>query len=78
MHLYFSRAQQDAILTWAKLLGAKNVPTWGELDRNRQDILARVGDPTEVFKSSSGAVFYLNDVARAISKVSLCATNARQ
>lgn len=39
------------------------------LDKNEERLKALIGDPTEKVVSSSGAVFYLNDVAQAIAKV---------
>lgn len=69
--LRFTRAQRRAILAWGKKLGAPGVPTLDQLTRTQARILDDVGNPTRRKLSSSGSVFYLNDIGRAIAMVCL-------
>ncbi|KAG8927112.1 hypothetical protein FRC02_008455 [Tulasnella sp. 418] len=66
--LRFSRAQKYAILNWAKELGAKDVPDLRQLERCHERIKKSVGDPTTKYNSTTGDVFYLNDIGKAIAK----------
>lgn len=68
--LRFSEAQKSAVLQWAKLLHAENVPSLHALRKCQNTIRSLVGDPTSKIVSSSGNIFYINDVASAIAKVS--------
>jgi hypothetical protein len=67
--LRFSRPQKQAILQWAKDLGAPNVPALGALASEQRKVEMRVGHPTEKVTSPSGNVFYFNDVGKAIARV---------
>ncbi|KAF7974716.1 hypothetical protein HWV62_11375 [Athelia sp. TMB] len=65
--LRFSRAQQQAILLWARELGA-DVPSYDRL-RKCQAVLKEVtGDPTTRQESGRGNVWYLNEIGDAIAK----------
>ncbi|KAJ7112257.1 hypothetical protein C8R44DRAFT_581192, partial [Mycena epipterygia] len=68
--LRFSRAQQKAVLSWAKDLGAA-VPSYNKF-RQTQDtdcmLLAEVGDPTKRQESGRGNVWYLNEIGDSIKK----------
>ncbi|KII92048.1 hypothetical protein PLICRDRAFT_458960 [Plicaturopsis crispa FD-325 SS-3] len=55
--LRFSRAQQEAVLSWAKELGA-DVPSLYALERFQKEALKAVGDPTEKVTTASGNVLY--------------------
>ncbi|KAJ7266782.1 hypothetical protein C8J57DRAFT_1068629 [Mycena rebaudengoi] len=66
--LRFSRAQQQAVLSWAKDLGAK-VPAYGNFRKTQAALLAEVGDPTERQESGRGTVWYLNEIGDSIKKV---------
>jgi hypothetical protein len=69
--LRFSDAQKRAVITWAKALGAPNVPTLYGLKKCHKRICDQVGNPTEKVKANSGNIFYLNSIAKAIAKVRL-------
>lgn len=68
--LRFSRAQQEAVLRWAKDLGA-NVPTLYSLNKFQQSALEKMGDPTIHVKAVSGNVFHMNNIANILAKVSI-------
>lgn len=67
--LWFSDGQKRAILKWANALHAKNVPSLHALQKCQNMVRSLVGDPTAKVVSSSGNIFYLNNVASAIAKV---------
>ena len=67
--LRFSEPQKRAILQWAKSMNAPNVPTSYAISKISERIQSLVGDPTRKVVSSSGNVFYINDIAKAIAKV---------
>ena len=50
-------------------MGTPDVPALGMVKRVQASIEEMVGNPTEKVVSSSGTVFYINDIARAIAKV---------
>ncbi|THG97865.1 hypothetical protein EW026_g4222 [Hermanssonia centrifuga] len=66
--LHFSEVQKTAVLDWAKHMGASDVPSLYSIKKCQERICAIVGNPTEKVVSKSGTVFYLNDIASAISK----------
>lgn len=66
--LRFSRAQQQAILLWAKELGA-NVPSYDRLRNCQAALKEATGDPTTRQESGRGNVWYLNEIGDAIAKV---------
>ncbi|KAG1873405.1 hypothetical protein C8R48DRAFT_594331, partial [Suillus tomentosus] len=66
--LPFSEAQKKAILSWAKELGAHDVPSLYALNRSQETIQKLVGDPTEKVTACSGNIFYFNDVGKAVAK----------
>ncbi|KAG0692392.1 hypothetical protein DFH29DRAFT_985782 [Suillus ampliporus] len=66
--LPFSEAQKKALLSWAKELGALDVPSLYSVNRSQERIRELVGNPTEKITSCLGNIFYLNDVGKAIAK----------
>ncbi|KAL0568305.1 hypothetical protein V5O48_013685 [Marasmius crinis-equi] len=64
----YSETQKKAIINWGKALGAKEVPVLSALKRVQTDVEEMVGSPTEKVVSSTGTVFYINEVAHAIAK----------
>ncbi|KAG1723899.1 hypothetical protein EDB19DRAFT_1915867 [Suillus lakei] len=66
--LPFSEAQKKAVLSWAKELGAHDVPSLYTLNRLQDSVRTLVGNPTEKITARSGNIFYLNDVGKAIAK----------
>ncbi|KAL6300162.1 hypothetical protein BKA93DRAFT_692189, partial [Sparassis latifolia] len=66
--LRFSEQQKNAVLNWAKELGAHDVPSAGAVKKCQERIKNLVGNPTEKVESSSGTIFYINDVGKAIAK----------
>ncbi|ETW80539.1 hypothetical protein HETIRDRAFT_319612 [Heterobasidion irregulare TC 32-1] len=65
--LRFSRTQQHAILSWARELGA-NPPTYDTMQRTRAELRHAIGNPTHRECSSSGNVWYLNDIAQSVAE----------
>ncbi|KAJ6459384.1 hypothetical protein C8R47DRAFT_1244262, partial [Mycena vitilis] len=65
--LRFSRAQQKAVLSWAKDLGA-DVPSYDRFRKTQDTLLEQVGDPTKRQQSGRGNVWYLNDIGDSIKK----------
>lgn len=66
----FSRAQQKAVLSWGKQLGAQDVPSQSQFTSMQKDLLEKVGDPTSRKRSSRGNIYYLNEIGDSIAKVS--------
>ncbi|KAG2156935.1 uncharacterized protein EDB93DRAFT_1247115 [Suillus bovinus] len=66
--LLFSEAQKKAILSWAKELGARDVPSLYALNHFQETIQTLVGNPTEKVTARSGNIFYFNDVGKAVAK----------
>ncbi|KAG2145797.1 hypothetical protein DEU56DRAFT_708851, partial [Suillus clintonianus] len=66
--LPFSDAQKRAVLSWARELGARDVPSLGAIKKSHKYLDALVGDPTEKVTACSGNVFFINDVAKSIAK----------
>ncbi|KAI0828596.1 hypothetical protein BC628DRAFT_1428616 [Trametes gibbosa] len=64
----FSRAQKEAVLAWAKEMGAKEVPSLYGLEKFQADALESIGDPTEKVQASSGNVFYMNSIYEALAR----------
>jgi hypothetical protein len=73
--LPFSEVQKKAILSWAKELGALDVPLLYALNRFQETVKTLVVNPIEKVTAHSGNIFYLNDVGQAVAKVCgiLCA-----
>ncbi|KAF7333096.1 Carbamoyl-phosphate synthase large chain [Mycena venus] len=65
--LRFSRAQQQAVLSWARDLGA-DVPSYNKYRKTQDVIMEEVGDPTTRHQSSRGNVWYLNEIGDSIKK----------
>lgn len=65
----FSRAQQKAVLSWAKQAGAQDIPSLNQFVLMQEELLERLGDPTIWQCSSSGNVYYLNKIGDSIAKV---------
>ncbi|KAG2115374.1 uncharacterized protein F5147DRAFT_569473 [Suillus discolor] len=66
--LPFSDAQKKAALTWAKELGARNVPSLRSIKQSNDCICELVGNPIRKVTSASGNIFYINDIRHAIAK----------
>ena len=67
--LRFSRSQQEAVLAWAKDLGARDVPSLYKLQKFQKEALESFENPTTRVQASSGNVFYMNSIRHAIAKV---------
>ncbi|KAJ6578993.1 hypothetical protein B0H10DRAFT_2443555 [Mycena sp. CBHHK59/15] len=65
--LRFSRAQQKAVLSWARDLGA-TVPSYNKFRQTQDMLLAEVGNPTKRQASGRGNVWYLNEIGDSIKK----------
>ncbi|KAH7918288.1 hypothetical protein BV22DRAFT_1024813 [Leucogyrophana mollusca] len=66
--LPFSEPQKKAVLSYAKALGAKNIPSLDAFKKSQERISQLVGVPTKKVTAKSGNVFYINDVGKAIAK----------
>ncbi|KAF7982629.1 hypothetical protein HWV62_27053 [Athelia sp. TMB] len=64
----FSRPQQKAVLSWAKQIGARDVPSHSQFLSMQQELLERVGDPSSRQRSSRGNIYYLNEIGDSIAK----------
>ncbi|KAF8546850.1 hypothetical protein OG21DRAFT_1399235, partial [Imleria badia] len=65
--LRFSQAQKAAVLTWAKDLGAPEVPSMYAMKKAQECFMGLLGTPTEKITATSGNVFYLNALSKAIA-----------
>jgi hypothetical protein len=68
--LRFSRAQQKAILSWAKDLGA-TILSYKKLQAIQTGLLSELGNPTTHVESGQGNIYYLNEIGDSIAKVTL-------
>ncbi|KAG1837184.1 hypothetical protein DFJ58DRAFT_669093 [Suillus subalutaceus] len=66
--LPFSDAQKRAVLSWARQLGAQDVPSLGAIKKSHKYLDNLVGDPTEKVMARSGNIFYINNVVKLIAK----------
>ncbi|KAF8833015.1 hypothetical protein BDN67DRAFT_873489, partial [Paxillus ammoniavirescens] len=66
-HLHLSESQKRSILSWAMVLGADGLPSLHSLHKTREQIKTLFGDPTEKVTASSGNVFYMNSISKAIT-----------
>jgi len=73
--LRFSHAQKQAVLNWAREMGANDVPSLWALSLWQKKIAERVGHPTEKVTSMLGNTFHINDIGKAIAKVRCTAYN---
>ncbi|KAL4079813.1 hypothetical protein J3A83DRAFT_4054134, partial [Scleroderma citrinum] len=67
-HLPFLRTQKAAILHWEKAMGASEVPTLYLHQKVMDGVCEAVGNPSQKVSSSSGNVFYMNNIAKVIAK----------
>ncbi|KAJ7069017.1 hypothetical protein B0H15DRAFT_807270 [Mycena belliarum] len=65
--LRFSRAQQQAVLSWAKDLGA-TAPSYHKFRQTQEMLLNELGDLTKRQESGRGNVWYLNEISDSIKK----------
>ncbi|KAG8762734.1 hypothetical protein FRC12_008883 [Ceratobasidium sp. 428] len=66
--IQFSEAQQSAILDWAAEMGAEKVPSMYDLEQCGQKIKNLMGDPSRVFKTDSGHIFYVNKLETMLTQ----------
>ncbi|KDQ14122.1 hypothetical protein BOTBODRAFT_110575, partial [Botryobasidium botryosum FD-172 SS1] len=66
--LQFSEHQKQAVLTWARDLGAR-VPTLSALKRWQTVLKDELGDPTEKVVSPEGSILYHNNIGYSVAKV---------
>ncbi|KAI6147708.1 hypothetical protein BKA82DRAFT_4354902 [Pisolithus tinctorius] len=69
--LPFSEAQMQAILDWAKELGACDVPSLYVIKQHQEYLQDTVGDPTTRVVSPSSNIFYVNNIVNVIVKTFL-------
>ncbi|KIJ12956.1 hypothetical protein PAXINDRAFT_14320 [Paxillus involutus ATCC 200175] len=65
--LCFSQAQKNAVLAWARELGAPEVPSLYAVKKTQERIQKLLGDPMEQVKTVSGNTFYLNAISKAVA-----------
>ncbi|TFY81247.1 hypothetical protein EWM64_g2768 [Hericium alpestre] len=65
--LRFSRAQQKAVLSWAKELGA-TVPSYHAYHQCADALEKELGNPTRQETSTQGNVWYINEIGDSIAK----------
>ncbi|KAH0825732.1 hypothetical protein J3R83DRAFT_9939 [Lanmaoa asiatica] len=69
--LPFSVAQKRAVLSWVKELSAQDVPSLYAVKKCHECISKTIGDATEMVKSRSGNIFYINNISTAIAMTTL-------
>ncbi|KAG0708375.1 hypothetical protein DFH29DRAFT_979379 [Suillus ampliporus] len=67
MRLRFSEAQKKAVLSWAREMGAQNVPTLYALRKAQDHVCSCIRNPTRKVTASSGNIFYINSIGSAIA-----------
>jgi len=73
--LRLSRAHMELILWVMKETGARDVPSIDQLHTMEENLKnKRGGISTRRFKSSIGNVFYVNDIAELVGRVSVTTT----
>lgn len=50
-------------------MGTENVPTMYELEKYGKPIKDLMGDTTRMFKTSTGHIYYVNDIATVLKQV---------
>ena len=65
-----SRQAMEAILSYARALGALNVPTYYAWKKFRESIAKQIGDYTEFVVTNSGHNFYVNSIVKTLALVS--------
>ncbi|KAG2335355.1 hypothetical protein BDR05DRAFT_859219, partial [Suillus weaverae] len=65
--LRFSEAQKKAVLSWAREMGAQNVPTLYALRKAQDHVRSCIRNPTRKVTASSGNIFYINSIGSAIA-----------
>ncbi|KAF8833804.1 hypothetical protein BDN67DRAFT_868821, partial [Paxillus ammoniavirescens] len=65
--LCFSQAQKNAVLAWARELGAPEVPSLYAVKKTQERIQKLLGDPMEQVKMVLGNTFYLNAISKAVA-----------
>lgn len=57
------------MLTWAKVLGAQDLPSLYAMKKTGECIKKLLGNPTEKVSAPAGNMFYLNSISKAIAMV---------
>ncbi|KAF8834898.1 hypothetical protein BDN67DRAFT_871006, partial [Paxillus ammoniavirescens] len=65
--LHFLHAQKSAMLDWAKVLGAHDVPLLYAVKKTQERLQKLLGSPTERVSTRLGNTFYLNAIKKAIA-----------
>lgn len=66
----FSRAQQEAVLAYAKSVGGEGVPSRYSYKMSQKTHTELLGDPLTKVTTKSGNVFYMNSIEHAMKLVS--------
>ncbi|KAG1801083.1 uncharacterized protein BJ212DRAFT_1207527, partial [Suillus subaureus] len=67
--ILFSDSQKRAVLNWAKELGTANVLSLSAMKKCHNYLDELVSNLTQKMTSYAGDVFYINNIAEAITKV---------
>ena len=70
-HLRFLRAQQAAVLEWAKALRAPEVPLMYAVKKARERIMNLLRSLMEKITTTSSNIFYLNAISKVIAMVNI-------
>lgn len=65
---HFGRRHMQAVLEFARETRGKDVPSYKELRRFQEDLKSRVGNPTQRHTSSTGTVYYVNQIAESLKQ----------
>ncbi|KAG9080550.1 hypothetical protein FRC06_006451, partial [Ceratobasidium sp. 370] len=67
-HIHFSVAQRQAVLDWANAMGMLDVPTMYSLERCQEALKQTIGDPSSMYTTSTGSVYYLNAIDMVVQQ----------
>ncbi|KAG8701329.1 hypothetical protein FRC08_004137 [Ceratobasidium sp. 394] len=67
-HIHFSVAQRQAVLDWANAMGMLDVPTIYSLERCQEALKQTIGDPSSMYNTSTGNVYYLNSINTVVQQ----------
>lgn len=68
-HIRFSRAQQEAILDWAREMGTPQVPTLHSLQNCHETVQGTFEEGPRMFKTGTGHIYYVNSVDEMVKQV---------
>lgn len=69
-HIRFSRQASEAVLSYARAVGARNVPTYYAWKKFQEKMQEKIGLRTEPVITQSGNLFYMNSILGSLQMVS--------